>query len=84
MSVNLEIVERLVHAKPPLPAETDELPANIADWPEDWREEYEERAAIMDKEYYGSLSREAAEAWAETIVRAYYRLHQKNTGERHA
>ena len=48
------------------------LPADINLWPEDWREEYEERAAIMDKDFYGSLSRAEAEQWAETIVRAFY------------
>ena len=51
-----------------------ELPEEVADWPEDWLEEYEERAAIM--EYDGSLARQEAEQWAETIVRAAYRLHK--------
>ena len=49
----------------------DELPVDIAAWPQDWREEFEERAAIM--EYDGDLSRDEAEQWAETIVRAFYR-----------
>jgi len=53
-----------------------ELPDRIADWPEPWREEYEERAAIM--EFDGMLSRQQAEQWAETIVRAAYRLNHKN------
>ena len=55
----------------------DELPMDIDDWPEDWRDEFEERAAIMDKEFYGSLDQEDSEQWAETIVRALYRLYQK-------
>ena len=85
MSVKMEIIERLIRAKP-LPKicyaalvelpdniiEPDELPDNIADWPKDWREEFEERAAII--QYDGLLNREEAEQWAETIVRAAYRL----------
>jgi hypothetical protein len=49
-----------------------ELPSDVRDWPEDWREEFEERAAIM--EYDGMLSRPEAEQWAETIVRAAYQV----------
>jgi hypothetical protein len=51
-----------------------ELPADIQNWPEDWREEFEERAAIL--EYDGMLSRPEAESWAETIVRAVYRANK--------
>jgi hypothetical protein len=51
-----------------------ELPARIEDWPDGWREEFEERAAIM--EYDGMLSRSEAEQWAETIVRATYRVNK--------
>ena len=85
MSVKMEIIERLIQAKP-LPRvgciasdglldniiAPDELPDNIADWPDDWRDEFEERAAIM--EFDGHLRREEAEQWAETIVRAAYEL----------
>lgn len=73
MTVRLDIIEKLIRTEPL----THELPANITDWPEDWREEFEERAAIMGGEFYGSLSRPEAEAWAETIIRALYRLQQK-------
>ena len=50
----------------------DNLPADVNDWPEDWRYVYEERAAIM--EYDGNLTRQEAEQWAETIVRAAHNL----------
>ncbi len=68
MSIKLEIIEKLVRAEPLI----QDLPTNIADWPEDWREVFEERAGIM--EYDGYLSRDEAEQWAETIVRAAYKL----------
>jgi hypothetical protein len=42
-----------------------------ADWPEDAREEYEERAAIM--EFEGGLSRQEAEILAEVSVRERWR-----------
>jgi len=48
----------------------DVLPAQVADWPEDWREAVEERAAIM--EYDGRLPRDEAEAQAEQRVRAEF------------
>lgn len=41
----------------------DELPSDISDWPEYWKEAYEERAAIL--EYVGGLSREEAEKQSE-------------------
>lgn len=55
----------------------DDLPADVADWPEHWRYLYEERAAIMNRDYYGSLSREDADQRAETIVRAAYRVQNR-------
>jgi len=48
-----------------------ELPAAQADWPEEWRERFEERAAIM--EYDGGLPRPEAERRAEVLVREAYR-----------
>ena len=44
------------------------LPERIGDWPEFWREDYEERAAIL--EYCAMMPRDAAEKEAEGIVRA--------------
>ncbi len=60
MSVDLEIVRRLVQLEP------YELLAGITvdDLPGDWRCVFEERAAIM--EYHGELPRELAEARALT------------------
>ena len=49
----------------------DELPTDIEDWPEDWQEKFEEQADIM--EFDGGLTRQQAEEWAETIVRAFYK-----------
>lgn len=43
------------------------LPDDRNSWPEDWRERFEERAAIM--EYEGGLSEEEAEREAEQQVR---------------
>ena len=63
MSVDLEIVRRLVQLGP------YELLTGLAveDLPGDWRCVFEERAAIM--EYHGELPRELAEAKAldETV-----------------
>ena len=63
MSVDLEIVRRLVQLEP------YEQPPGITvdDLPGDWRCVFEERAAIM--EYHGELPRELAEAkaLAETV-----------------
>ena len=53
--------------------ETD-LPSDLSDWPEEWHESYEERAAIM--EYDGELDRLEAEERAEEIVREAYRRQQ--------
>ena len=52
-----------------------ELPSDMDDWPEDWREVYEERAAIM--EYDGNMPRPQAEQWTETIVRAAYQVKER-------
>ena len=52
-----------------------ELPDSIGEWPRAWLDEFDERAAIM--EYDADMPREQAEAWAETIVRAAYRLDHK-------
>ena len=43
------------------------LPANVYDWPEYWREAYEERAAIL--EFDADLSREEAEKESEKFQR---------------
>ena len=71
MAVKLAIIERLVQAEPAFL----ELPTRVADWPKDWREEYEE--TIL--EFEDNLSRADAEQWADTIVRAAYRLHHKQS-----
>jgi len=70
MSVNMKIIRGLIQSKPPPP----ELPARMDDRPDGWREEYEERAAIL--EYDGMMNRPQAEEWAETIIRAAYRRNQ--------
>ena len=71
-AVTDDLAETLRQHKPDLLEilRQDELPIDIAAWPQDWREEYEERAAIM--EYDGNLSRDEAEQWAETIIRAFH------------
>lgn len=43
------------------------LPADIRRWPLRWREDYEERAAIM--EFMGAMPRHIAECEAEARVR---------------
>ena len=48
-----------------------DLPAAVADWPEEWLESYMERAAIM--EFDGGLPRAEAEHRAEELVRAAFR-----------
>ena len=53
-----------------------ELSNNVDDWPEDWRDNYEERAAIM--EYDGGLKRNEAEAQAEQRIRIVYEQVYKN------
>ena len=48
MSVNLDIIEELVHAEFLPTMGTPELPTSLNEWPKDWRDEYEERAAVME------------------------------------
>ncbi len=48
----------------------DDLPGHLDDWPADWHEAYEERAAIM--EYLGGLPRPEAERRALQITRAQH------------
>lgn len=43
------------------------LPADIRRWPAAWREDYEERAGIM--EFMGAMPRHIAECEAEARVR---------------
>ena len=43
------------------------LPERLANWPEEWKSRFEERAAIM--EFHGDLPREEAEELAEADVR---------------
>jgi len=49
------------------PPEPGELPLQIEDWPEDARDHFEERAAIM--EFGGCLPRDEADRRAGAIVR---------------
>ena len=51
------------------------LPSNLADWPEEWRESYVERAAIM--EHDGGLDQPEAEQRAEDLVREAYQRHER-------
>ena len=44
-----------------------ELPEDLGSWPDEWREVFEERAAVM--EFDGGLPRAAAEREAEVRVR---------------
>ncbi len=67
------LIERTQIAAPPVVAA--ELPDVLADWPDEWREVFEERAAIM--EYDGGLSQVDATARAEGIVRTMY---ERRTG----
>jgi hypothetical protein len=52
-----------------------DLPQRVDDWPEDARDHFEERAAIM--EFGGCLPRAEAERRAEAIVREHWRNAQK-------
>jgi hypothetical protein len=54
--------------EPPGPGE---LPQRVEDWPEDARDHFEERAAIM--EFEGCLPRAEAERRAAAIVREHWR-----------
>jgi hypothetical protein len=49
-----------------------DLPVEIAEWPAEWRERYEERAAII--EYDAGKSRAEAEVLADELVRNAHRL----------
>ena len=53
-----------------------DLPACVADWTEEWREAFEERAALL--EYEDGLSRDGAEREAEMRQRAEYRRQQQH------
>lgn len=66
-----EIVEHLLRVQP---APMRFLPPLVRDWPESWREDYEERAAIM--EFEGELSRQQAELRAREVVAARFAQHQ--------
>ena len=46
------------------------LPDRRSGWPQGAREQFEERAAII--EYEGGLSRKEAEEWAETLIREIF------------
>ena len=47
------------------------LPSKVTDWPPEWRESFEERAAII--EFDGNSSRTKAEQVAEKCVREAFR-----------
>ena len=54
-----------------------QLPLSIVAWPDQWRESYEERAAII--EYDGGLERRQAEHRAEELLReAFSRIHNSH------
>lgn len=56
---------------PKIPSPTTPgLPQRLSDWPPAYRDQYEERAAIM--EFDGGVSREDADKWAETILREIF------------
>ena len=59
-------------ATPPLPAAPPApvLPPDLADWPEDWRDYFEERAGIFEAD--GELPRAQAEQQADTETRQAY------------
>ena len=44
-----------------------DLPADISQWPQDWRDQYEERAAVL--EYSSGADRRQAETTSEELVR---------------
>ena len=48
------------------------LPKKIKDWPDRWREDFEERAGIM--EYDGGITKEEAEAQAEWVLRCQFKM----------
>ncbi len=66
-------------ASEPSPGRVNDLPASIDDWPQDRREDFEERAVIM--EFDGNLPRTEAERSAEVCVReAFRRLQEARDG----
>ena len=71
-AVTDDLAELLRQHKPALLTmlRPSDLPSDITDWPDCWRQEYEERAAIM--EFDGNLSYEQAQGEAEIVVRAAY------------
>jgi len=96
IQINLALIEKLVHApliNTTAPSgfqpSRNELPEDIGQWPENWRAEFTEQAdafqvALLEtasSRSDGDLSRQQAEEWAETIVRAAYRLRKTNKGE---
>jgi len=57
------------------------LPKQVADWPEDWRHAFEERAGIQ--QYDGGMQRSRAEREAEAALRRLYaRREQERERER--
>jgi len=59
-------------------SQTDvDLPSDQNDWPEYWKEAYEERAAIM--EYDGGMNRGEAEKKAERLIREEYGCEQNRS-----
>lgn len=48
-----------------------DLPANLVEWPEEWQEAFDERAAIM--QFEGKLDLVQAERRAEEVVREMFR-----------
>jgi hypothetical protein len=51
------------------------LPADVQQWPDDWRIDYEERVAILH--YDGGQALDFAERMAEQIIRDDYRRYQE-------
>lgn len=54
------------------------LPPNVDDWPQQWRESYEERLAIML--YHGGLDEEQAKQLAEESTRNTYEFKKSKKG----
>ena len=59
------------------PCSSVDLPANVTDWPWEWQETYEERAAIMIVD--GGLTPQEAEHRAADIVRTAYKRLSSNS-----
>ena len=60
---------------PPSTDESFDLSPSIDDWPEEWRESYEERISMM--QYDGGLSEEDAEKAAEQSTREIFKQEHK-------